>query len=259
MLRITKIFPEIPGQMSVGSCIILAMFKSFWYVCTNCDASIEVVSKGIHFQDPTCNCNNSAVVWCQTGVVESDTKKRKENMETIPDTYNPNALVTVKKIVDGQATYETFKVVDLEGALYVNPTMDVLEHMPNGEIIMHTMQRTDVSELFRKRQFDINKINTLQSQVNKIIDNLTADYWYNPNTDKETILYDICEILGHEPKQEVTITATVQVEVKYDCPLEEIEDFDARDFLQDVLTIDAYHGDVIVDSFDVDHADWATS
>ena len=241
--------------MSVGSCIILAMFKSFWYVCTNCDASIEVVSKGIHFQDPTCNCNNSAVVWCQTGVVESDTNKRKENMETIPDTYNPNALVTVKKIVDGQATYETFKVVDLEGALYVNPTIDVIEHMPNGELITHIMQRTDVSELFRKRQFDVNKINTLQSQVNKIIDNMTVQYWYNPNTDSETILSDLCDILDYEPKQTVTITAQVNVEVSYEIPMADVEDFDAKYFLQDNLTVDSWHGDVMIESFDVEDAD----
>ena len=231
------------------------MFKSFWYVCTNCDASIEIVSKGIHFQDPSCNCNNSAVVWCQTGVVESDTNKRKETMETIPNTYNPNALVTVKKIVDGQATYETFKVVDLEGALYVNPTIDVIEHMPNGELITHIMQRTDVSELFRKRQFDVNKINTLQSQVNKIIDNMTAQYWYNPNTDIETVLSDLCDILDYEPKQTVRLTATVNVEVDYEIPMADVEDFDAKYFLQDNLTIDSWHGDVMIQSFDVEDAD----
>jgi len=49
-------------------------WNSYWYVCTNCDASIEVVSKGIHYKDPTCNCNNSSVVWCQTTKVLSDSK-----------------------------------------------------------------------------------------------------------------------------------------------------------------------------------------
>lgn len=242
-------------------------WTKYTYACDpdECDSLIEFTCKD-DFGFPsgsvkniTCPCGSVPnLLSVEPATILPTTNERKQ-METVPNTYNPNALVTVKKIVDGQATYETFKVVDLEGALYVNPTMDVLEHMPNGELINHTMKRTDVSELFRKRQFDISKITTLQSQINNIIDNLTANYWYNPNTDKETILSDICEILGHEPKQELTITATVQVEVKYDCPLEEIEDFDARDFLQDVLTIDAYHGDVIVDSFDVDHADWATS
>jgi hypothetical protein len=72
------------------------------------------------------------------------------------------------------------------------------------------------------------------------------------------VLSDLCNILGHEPKQTIRITATVEVEVDYDCPLEEVEDFDAGDFLQDVLTIDTYHGDAIIYSYNVDSADWAT-
>ena len=58
-----------------------------------------------------------------------------------------------------------------------------------------------------------------------------------------------------EPKQTVTITATVNVEVSYDIPLEEVEDFDARYFLQDNLSIDSWHGDVSIESFDVEDAD----
>ena len=53
----------------------------------------------------------------------------------------------------------------------------------------------------------------------------------------------------------VRITATVNVEVDYDIPLEDVEDFDAKYFLQDNLTIDSWHGDVVVDSFDVEDAD----
>ena len=77
----------------------------------------------------------------------------------------------------------------------------------------------------------------------------------NPNVDKEDILSQLCEILNHEPKQSVRITATVNVEVDYEIPLEEVEDFDARYFLQDNLSIDSWHGDVNVDSFDVTDVD----
>lgn len=98
-------------------------------------------------------------------------------------------------------------------------------------------------------------ISNANSQLGKVIDNLTAEHWYNPNTDKEDILSELCNILDHEPKQEVRITGTITFEVRYDCPLEEIEDFDAKYFLQDTLTVDAYNGDVIVESFDVEDAD----
>lgn len=98
-------------------------------------------------------------------------------------------------------------------------------------------------------------VSNANSQLGKIIDNLTAQYWYNPNMEKADVLQELCEILDHEPKQEITITGTLTFELRYDCPLDEVEDFDAREFAQDTLTLDAYNGDVIVDSFDVEDAD----
>jgi hypothetical protein len=102
------------------------------------------------------------------------------------------------------------------------------------------------------------RLNNLQSTVNQVIDNLNADGWYNPNFEKVEVLNELCEILGHEPKQSIRITATITVDVDYEIPLEEVEDFDARYFLQDNLSIDSWHGDVSVDSWSVeDHdVDW---
>ncbi len=147
-----------------------------------------------------------------------------ETTNTVPETYNPNLLVTYKSITNGEASYPVIKTVDLE------------------------------YQLDEKRRI-LDKLNNLQSQVNRIIDNLSANGWYNPNTDKEEVLSELCDILGHEPKQTVRITATVNVEVDYEIPLDEVEDFDAKYFLQDNLSIDSWHGDVSVDSFDVEDAD----
>ena len=146
---------------------------------------------------------------------------------TVPETYNPNSLITYKSIVNGEATYPSIKTVDLEYQLHENQLLTT-------------------------------RLNNLQTQVNSIIDNLNSDGWYNPNYEKVEVLNDLCEILGHEPKQTVRITATIQVEVDYDIPLEEVEDFDARYFLSDNLSIDSWHGDVSVDSWSVeDHdVDW---
>jgi hypothetical protein len=143
---------------------------------------------------------------------------------SMPDTYNPNLLVTYKDINNGEATYPTIKVNDLEWKL-------------------ERAKRT-VEDLQRHT-----------NTINQITSNLTANGWYNPNVDKEDILSQLCEILNHEPKQSVRITATVNVEVDYEIPLEEVEDFDARYFLQDNLSIDSWHGDVTVESFDVEDAD----
>jgi len=45
------------------------------------------------------------------------TEQKEDNMETMQETYNPNALVTYKKIVDGQAEYVTTKVTELDWAM----------------------------------------------------------------------------------------------------------------------------------------------
>lgn len=97
------------------------------------------------------------------------------------------------------------------------------------------------------------QVNRLQSNINKIIDNLTMEYWYDSNCDKSTVLEDICEILGHEPKQTITFSAQVIVEGSVEVELSELEDFDLRYFLQDELSVDAHNGDIVIESFDIDY------
>jgi hypothetical protein len=151
------------------------------------------------------------------------TTNEGEQVDTT-STYDANTLVTYKSINNGEVTYPTMKVNELEIHL----------------------------DSYRRLQ---DQLAISNGQISKILDNLSADGWYNPNYEKSEVLNDLCEILGHEPKQTVTITATVNVEVSYDIPLEEVEDFDARYFLQDNLTVDSWHGDVIIESFDVEDAD----
>lgn len=143
---------------------------------------------------------------------------------TAPEHYNPNQLVTYKVINSDGTTYPTEKVNQIEYALHV-------------------------------AREDRIRMNDLQSTINKIIDNLTTEYWYNPNVEKSDVLNEICDILGHEPKKHVRITADVRLEIDYEMPLAEAEDFDARDFLQDNLSVDSYHGDLEVDLFEVQSAD----
>jgi hypothetical protein len=133
-------------------------------------------------------------------------------------------LVTYKSINNGEVTYPTIKVNELE--IHLDSYRRLQDHLAisNG-------------------------------QISKIIDNLSADGWYNPNYEKSEILNDLCEILGHEPKQTVRITGTIVFEVDYDIPLDEVEDFDSHYFLQDNLSLDSYNGDVIVESWTVEDSD----
>ena len=203
------------------------------YACDpdECDTLIEITSSD-KFGFPSGSVNN---VTCPCGrtpnllSVEPATitpTNEREQMETTtaPYSYDANTLVTYKSINNGEVSYPTLKVNELEIHL----------------------------DSYRRLQ---DQLSISNGQISQILDNLDANGWYNPNVEKEDILRDLCEILGHEPKQTVRITATVNVEVDYEIPLEDVEDFDAKYFLQDNLTIDSWHGDVVVDSFDVEDAD----
>ncbi len=193
------------------------------HLCTECDALIEVTRKDEFRNIWHCGieCNLLSV---EDATIHPNNERKEMETNTVPETYNPNLLVTYKSITDGEVTYPTIKVTSLEYQL---------------DQVKYT-EKTLMQNV---------------SLINQITSNLTADGWYNPNTDKEDILRDLCEILGHEPKQTIRITAQISVEAEYEIPLEEVENFDAKYFLQDNLTIDSYNGDLTVDTFDVEDAD----
>ena len=95
------------------------------------------------------------------------------------------------------------------------------------------------------------EVNGLQSKINKIIDNLTMDYWYDRDCSKTQILEELCEILDHEPKQTITFSANIVVDGSVDVPLSDLDDFDLRYFLQDELSVDVYNSDIEIQAFDV--------
>jgi len=149
-----------------------------------------------------------------------------QNEHVSIETYNPHALITLRKInpESNDSMYILHKATDLESQL---------ERIKNLEDFLSRSQGT----------------------IRQIIDKLSVEEWYATGVDKEDVLSELCQILDHEPKKEIRITGTLTFELRYDCPLEEVEDFDARYFAQDNLTLDTYHGDVIVESFDVEDAD----
>jgi hypothetical protein len=154
--------------------------------------------------------------------------ERNEMETNMAETYNPNLLVTYKSINNGEATYPTIKVVQLE-------------------------------TLIAESQYRVNQLSSRlqaqEKQIGLILNKLTADEWYSTNVDKSEVLSDLCDILGHEPKQTVRLTGTIVFEVDYDIPLDEVENFDSHYFLQDNLTLDSFNGDVIVESWTVEDSD----
>ena len=122
-----------------------------------------------------------------------------------------------------------------------------------------TMQNEDL-------QIAYNKINLLEQRVDyqektiaQVLQNLTADGWYSDSTDKEDVLADLCSIFDHEPKQTLNWSATITVEGTTDVPLNEVDGFDLRYFLNDELSVDIGHGDTIINTHyvnDIDLEEW---
>jgi predicted RNase H-like nuclease (RuvC/YqgF family) len=100
------------------------------------------------------------------------------------------------------------------------------------------------------------RYNELLSQINRIIDNMTYDYWYNPNTDSETILSDLCDILNHEPKREVSFAAVMHFNGRIDVPLSDWDTFDLTEYLSETY-VDINNGDVVIDDYELTEADEA--
>lgn len=94
------------------------------------------------------------------------------------------------------------------------------------------------------------------SQLTRIIGNMTGDGWYHDGTDKAEVLNDLAEILGINPTQTVSITATLTVCISHEVPLNELDDFDAEGHLSDWLSVDISTGDSSVDDWSVESADW---
>ena len=141
-----------------------------------------------------------------------------------PAHYSPNQLVTYKVIDGSNVTYNTDKVTTIE------------------------------YELDGARK-TLDKLKALQSKVNHIVDMLQADGWYDSSVTKEDVLNDLCETLGHNPVKTIDFSATLSVTGSLDINLAEYdENFDIVAFLADVLSVDSYNGDVVVNGFEVDDA-----
>ena len=210
----------------------MTTYSKYTFVCTgDCDALIEYTFKdGLGWPNGVVEITCPCVTLCTYLSVEDATiqpTNERNTMETdtygatvtpaVPLSYDANVLVTYKDIIDGTATYPTIKVNELEYKL------DRIKRLEN-------------------------QLSISNGQISKIIDNLSEESWFNPNTEKEEILNDLCEILDYQPKKEVQFEGTIYFSGRVDVPLAEYEDFDLDDFVNDI-TVDCYNGDVVIDEY----------
>ncbi|CAB4185444.1 hypothetical protein UFOVP1119_52 [uncultured Caudovirales phage] len=215
--------------MSVHYAILGGMeelWNKYTYVCGSCDALVESTTKlSNFFQDPICSCaeNSLTLLSVVDATIGNSTEKEEpimeQTMNNLPlsdaEKYNPNALVTYKKIAGTYASpeapeYITDKVVDIEWALH-----NAREN--NKTIANHR-----------------NKVDSLRDII------LEA---YSDSQDQE-VLSQIADLFDIELTKEITWEATIHVSGTMQVNLD--EDYDLESLLSDELSVSTYNGDIEV-------------
>lgn len=130
----------------------------------------------------------------------------------VPEHYNPHQLVTYKVIENGETTYPTRKVTDVEYDL------DRGRYWKN--------QWTELS----------GKVARLENDLSEFLD-----------MDAEDIVVSICDIFGFNPTKEIEFEASVTVTGTVQIPLSDLKDFDI-DNLNLYVNVESYDYDISADA-----------
>jgi hypothetical protein len=198
----------------------------------NCDVLIELTSSdGFGFpsgvMEITCPCGRKPVLLSVVNAtIAPTTQTKEEKMEeptttTIPDTYNPNLLVTYKVIKGySDAEYATDKVTSIEWDLH------------NAR---QSQKRVGVFE---------DKINTVKDIITEA---------YEDSEDKDT-LRAIAEALSIELVREVLFTATLEVSGTYTYNILDSDyELDLDSEVTDALYAESNNGNIQIDDTEVCH------
>jgi hypothetical protein len=226
--------------MSVGPGTILFMTNElvstkYTFACDpdNCDVLIELTSSdGFGFpsgvMEITCPCGRKPVLLSVVNAtIAPTTQTKEEKMEdatistTVPDTYNPNLLVTYKVIRGySDAEYATDKVTSIEWDLH--NARQAQKH--NG---------------------------VYQDKINTVKDIITEAY---ADSDDQDTLRAIAEALGIELVREVLFTATLEVSGTYTYNvLDSDYELDLDSEVTDALYADSNNGNITIDDTEVCH------
>ena len=213
----------------------MTKYQKYTWVCTgDCDALIEYTFKDGYgwpngVTDLTCRCGtNCTLLSVEDATIpytDSPLPTEEEKMETtetsavtVPDTYNPNLLVTYKVIRGySDAEYATDKVTSIEWDLH------------------NARQAQKTNGVY-------------QDKINTVKDIITEAY---ADSDDQDTLRAIAEALGIELTRTVEWTATIEVSGTIELDL--LEDYDIEDEITDNLYVDSQSGRIEIADQEVCH------
>ena len=207
----------------------MTKYQKYTWVCTSeCDALIEYTFKDGYgwpngVMDLTCRCGTSCTLLSVEDATipytDSPLPTKEETMEdatistTIPESYNPNLLVTYKVIRGySDAEYATDKVTSIEWDLHNSRT--------NSKMIQ-----------------------VLNSKIDSVKDIITEAY--GDSDDQET-LRSIAEALGIELTRTIEWSATIEVSGTMELDLLADYDTDVESEIYENLNVDSQNGNIEV-------------
>lgn len=197
------------------------------YVCPDCDSNIVMTAKSDgHNHDSYClKCAGDLILMSvvDATITPITQKKEETNMETLSTPYNPNLLVTYKKVAGTYAQpeapeYITEKVTDIEWSLH------------NGRIT---------------REDNIKHTNN----VNKL-DNILSSYCQEATDPDMELITEIAELFDIRLTKDISFNGTISFSGNITVDL--TEEFDLENLIQENLSLDTYSGDISISDYSVE-------
>jgi hypothetical protein len=205
--------------MSVLSTIILVMDNWYKkdYVCSICDALIEITTKSDALRDKNCfECQGELTLLSVVDATINPITKKEDTMET---TTAPQTMTLNWAENDVERT-ETYTESDVRALVYRDKSY-----------------QTKMNEYYRK-----------ESQLRTLLEEVYAD-----SGDQESLMA-IAEIFDVPLTKEIEVTAWIRVDMTIEVDLAE-GDYDIEDMVRNNLTVDSYGSEISVNDFDVDRVE----
>lgn len=205
----------------------------YTFVCDpdECDTLIEVTCvSGFDFPNGvikhTCPCGRQ-MAYISATILTSNQPTKEETMETyqlVPESYNPNLLVTYKRIDGDVSSYPVEKVRDIEWSL------------------------EESRRLYKTLSEKQNSWYTKESKLRSLLEEVYED------SDDQDSLSKIAEIFDIPLTKEVEYTAWIRVDMTVEVELG--GDLDTiADFISSNLTVDSYDSMISVNNHEIDRVE----
>ena len=137
---------------------------------------------------------------------------------------------------------------------YNNYANMIVKDTNSNELQYKSVTPYDVNVLLTDNHYYKQRLEKFSDKFNKIEENLTEEGWFNPNIEKSEVLSDLCEILGITPSKIIKFSGTMSFSGSIEVPFDELEDFDLESLLQDEVYLTSNHGNLEIDSYDIESA-----